>query len=70
MGFPLSELGINMPSTKPGSVQSAPLPPAGVPTPPTGQGAAKPSMRERFQQLTQSGMSKTDAFNQMQAEGY
>ena len=70
VGFPLSELGINMPSTKPGSVQSAPLPPAGVPTPPTGQGAAKPSMRERFQQLTQSGMSKTDAFNQMQAEGY
>ena len=75
LGYPLADLGVTIPAQRPGAVQSAPLPPLGgaQPQQPAQQPGPPPArlpFGQRAQQLMQSGMSKTEAFNQMQSEGY
>jgi hypothetical protein len=61
LGYPLADLGITPPA--------GPAMPSGV-APQQSAPPARLPFGQRFQQLTQSGMSKSDAFTQMQSEGY
>jgi len=61
LGYPLADLGITAPA--------GPAMPSGV-APQQSAPPARLPFGQRFQQLTQSGMSKSDAFTQMQSEGY